>query len=66
MVLRDPIKSAKLPTIGPRPAVCRPLPYMNIGDFCFCAAKCVNMPVIYVSCLETQTLKVKSLYAVRP
>jgi len=33
---------------------------MNIRDFCFCAAKCVNMPVIYASCLEAQTLNVKS------
>jgi len=29
---------------------------------CFCAAKCVNMPVIYVSCLEAQTLKVQILF----
>jgi len=33
-----------------------------MGDFCFCAAKCVNMPVIYVSCLEAQTLKVKTFF----
>jgi len=30
---------------------------MNIGDFCFCAAKCVNMPVIYVSYLEARNFE---------
>jgi len=30
---------------------------MGIRDFCFRAAKCVIMPVIYASCLEAQTLK---------